>query len=134
MPVPSYAVFDDLHYGERIAVIVRWFLLAIYLGLINYRINPDNPMLLLDGIGAAVATVNVYLTWRVWKARRVPRLLPLFAGVMDLILIADVSSGIAAVREAEFHRARRCAHGRGVRVPVQERRSGGVAELAKGGR
>jgi DNA-binding CsgD family transcriptional regulator len=103
-PVPSYAVFDDLYYGQRIAVIVRWFLLAIYLGLINYRINPDNPMLLLDGIGAAVATVNVYLTWRVWKARRVPRLLPFFAGVMDLTLIADVSSGSAAVREAEFHR------------------------------
>ena len=63
-PGPSYAVFDDLYYGQRIAVIVRWFLLAIYLGLINYRINPDNPMLLLDGIGAAVEVVNVYLTWR----------------------------------------------------------------------
>ena len=85
--VPSYAVFDNLYYGQRIAVIVRWFLLAIYLGLINYRINPDNPMLLLDRMGAAVAAVNVYLTWRVWKARRLPRLLPLFTGVMDLTLI-----------------------------------------------
>ena len=35
--VPSYAVFDDHTYSQRIAVMVRWFLLATFMFLIHYR-------------------------------------------------------------------------------------------------
>ena len=39
--VPDYAEFDDHRITQRIAVVVRWLLLAVWLFLVNYR--PDQP-------------------------------------------------------------------------------------------
>ena len=35
--LPTYAVFDDYRYSQRIAVMVRWFVLIGWMFLINYR-------------------------------------------------------------------------------------------------
>ncbi len=41
--VPAYAVFDDYRDTQRVAVWVRWFLIAVWLSLHNYRadIGPE---------------------------------------------------------------------------------------------
>ena len=39
--LPGYAVFDDYVLSQRIAVVVRWFLLLTWFVLINYRPDID---------------------------------------------------------------------------------------------
>ena len=39
--VPDYAEFDDYVYTQRIAVLVRWFLIVTWLVLHNNRPDPD---------------------------------------------------------------------------------------------
>ena len=40
--VPNYAIFGDYGSSQRIAVVVRWFVLVTWLTLINYRADESN--------------------------------------------------------------------------------------------
>ncbi len=62
---PAYARFDDYRYSQQVAVLVRWFLLVGWLTLINTSQDLDTHLVILNGIGAVVAVVNGYLTWRI---------------------------------------------------------------------
>ena len=85
---PNYAVFDDYRYSQRIAVVVRWFLVATWLLLVNYRSDVGGAtLLILNGMGAALAVLNAYVHWRIWHGRPITRRYVLALSLMDLTVI-----------------------------------------------
>ena len=91
--LPSWADFDDYRYSQRVAVLLRWFILAAFLSLINYRIDvAGGTLLALNGMGIAAAVANVYVQWRIWRGQPVTRSYVLALSVMDL---AVITTGIA---------------------------------------
>ena len=85
---PDYAVFDDYRYSQRIAVVVRWFVVATWLLLINYRSDVDGAtLLILNGMGAALTVLNAYVQWRIWRGRPITRRYVLALSLMDLTVI-----------------------------------------------
>ena len=96
--LPGYAVFDDFRYSQRIAVIVRWVILGAWLFLLNYRNSDVSQLVTLNSLGAALAALNGYVHWRVWKRRPVPRGYVLALSAMDLSVITigiAVTTGFA---------------------------------------
>jgi signal transduction histidine kinase len=87
MQVPTYAVFDDYRYSQRIAVVVRWFLLATWLSLINYRPDVSPVLFVLNGMGLLLAVVNGYVHWRMGKGRPITKRYVLALSIMDLAII-----------------------------------------------
>lgn len=67
--VPSYAVFDDYRHHQRVAVVVRWFVLIAWLFLVNYRASLDGTLVALNTMGGALALLNGYVQWRIWKGQ-----------------------------------------------------------------
>ncbi len=91
--VPDYAVFDDYRYSQRIAVTVRWFLLATWLFIINYR-DPLTPTLVaLNCFAAPLIVFNAYVHWRIWRGRPVTKRYVIALSLLDLALI---TAGIGA--------------------------------------
>jgi hypothetical protein len=92
--VPHYAVFDDHRISQRITVTVRWFLLGVWLFLINYRTDlTTNRLLILDSMGVVIAVLNGYLHWRIVKGLFISRRFVVALSLMDL---AVITGGIAA--------------------------------------
>ena len=85
--LPSYAVFDDYHYSQRIAVVVRWFVLFAWLFLINYRPQVGTTLVIRDAMGIGLAVLNGYVHWRILKGRPITRRYVLALSVMDLAVI-----------------------------------------------
>ena len=85
--LPTYAVFDDYRYTQRIAVVVRWFLLAGFLFIHNYRADPDVPWLINNGLAVSLCGLNAYVHWRVWRGRHVTLPYVLALSAMDLVFI-----------------------------------------------
>lgn len=86
--LPGYAVFDDYVFSQRIAVVVRWFLLLTWLTLINYRPElPLNILWSLNGMGAALAILNGYLHWRIIKDRPISARYVIALAILDLSII-----------------------------------------------
>lgn len=86
--LPGYAVFDDYVFSQRIAVVLRWFLLVTWLALINYR--PDlgtRTLWSLNGMGLALALLNGYLHWRIIKDRPIPGRYVIALSIFDLSII-----------------------------------------------
>ena len=68
--VPTYAVFDDYRYYVRISVVVRWFLLAVWFLLHNTRVPEiDSTFYANNGLAGALAVLNGYANWRLWRGR-----------------------------------------------------------------
>ena len=68
--LPGYAVFDDYRYSQRIAVLVRWFVLSAWLFVLNYRPAEDTSTLaILDGMAAALVVLNGYVHMRIRQGR-----------------------------------------------------------------
>ena len=90
---PTYAAFDDFRYVQRIAVVVRWFLLATFLFLVNYRTDVAGGVLLtLNAMGVLLALLNAYVHWQIWRGRPVTRVYVLALSGLDL---AVITAGIA---------------------------------------
>ena len=51
--LPEYAVFDDYVYSQRIAVVVRWFVLVAWLFLLNYRQDVSGTLFILNWDGSS---------------------------------------------------------------------------------
>ena len=84
---------DDLLYGVRISVWVRWFLLTAWLLQFNYRPNFADPAYVPTMLLAiSVLVVNAYVHYRIRSNRTVSRRWPLALGVMDAAMI---TAGIA---------------------------------------
>ncbi|PKB64165.1 MAG: hypothetical protein BZY80_03615 [SAR202 cluster bacterium Io17-Chloro-G2] len=62
--LPPFAIFDDYRPTITIAVIIRWLLLGVWFFLNNYRVEADNIHLVLNFMGAGLALLNGYMTWR----------------------------------------------------------------------
>ena len=91
--LPSYAVFDDYRYTQRVAVLVRWFVIVVWLFLHNYRLDLEPAYFINSGLVLTVAVVNAYVHWRIIKGRPVTRRYVLALGFMDLSFI---TAGIIA--------------------------------------
>ena len=86
--VTSYAVFDDYRYSQRIAVVVRWFLLIAWLFLVNYRSELGlTTLLILNAMGLALSALNGYMHWRIWVGRPITKRYVLALSLMDLAII-----------------------------------------------
>ena len=86
--VPDYAEFDDYVYTQRIAVLVRWFLIVIWLVLHNTRPNLDEGFFYINNaLALALAVLNAYVHWRIVKGRPVTRGYALVLSLMDLSVI-----------------------------------------------
>ena len=84
--LPGYAVFDDYRYSQRIAVVVRWFILITWLSFINYRSDESN-LLYLNVMGGAVILLNGYVSWRIFQGRHITWPYVLALSLMDLTII-----------------------------------------------
>ena len=84
--VPSYAVFEDYRSSQRIAVVVRWFLLFTFLALVNFR-SDEAYILAFNAMGAALIVVNGYVHWRIVKGRPITWRYVLALSLMDLTMI-----------------------------------------------
>ncbi len=67
--LPPYAVFDDFRYSQRIAVVVRWFLLASFLFLYNYRPDFESSYHTINGLAITLVVLNGYVHWRIRQGR-----------------------------------------------------------------
>ena len=86
--LPKYAVFDDFRYSQRIAVVVRWFLLVTWFFLHNYRAEPSEPSYFINnGLAAVLSVFNGYVHWRIWRGRPVSKRYVVALSAMDLSLI-----------------------------------------------
>ena len=87
---PPFTIFDDYRYSQWIAVVVRWFLLAIWLVLLNYRTDYGALSLgSLNAMGVALVALNGYVHWRIWKGRPITRHYALALSIMDLAIITS---------------------------------------------
>ncbi len=89
---PEYADFDDYRKNQRVVVVVRWFLLAAWLFVINYREPFTTTLLFIDAMGAFLVVLNALLTVRVIQGKPISARRALLLSVMDLTVIA---TGIA---------------------------------------
>ena len=85
--LPDYAVFDDYRYGQRIAVIVRWFLVVTWLVLHNYRATLSIAYFTNNGLVLALSALNAYVHWRVWKGRPISARYALALSATDLVFL-----------------------------------------------
>ena len=83
-----FTIFDDHRYSQRIVVVVRWFLLSIWLVLLNYRSDYGALTLgSLNAMGVALAVLNGYVHWCIWEGRPITRPYALALSAMDLTII-----------------------------------------------
>ena len=86
--LPDYAVFDDYVYTQRIAVLVRWFLIVTWLVLHNNRPNLDEAYFFINNaLALTLAALNGYVHWRILKGRPITRGYVLALSLMDLSVI-----------------------------------------------
>ena len=86
--LPARDEFDDYRYSQRIAVVVRWFVLAAWLSVLNYRVSVDDTLLyILNAMGIALAMANAYVQWRILKGRPVSWPYALALSLLDLAVI-----------------------------------------------
>ena len=90
--LPDYALFDDHRYSQRIAVVVRWFLIVTWLFLHNYRPDINELSFIINNaLAIGLGAVNGYVHWRIWKGRPITRRYVLALSVLDL---AAITTGI----------------------------------------
>ena len=84
--VPDYTTFEDYRSSQRIAVVVRWFLLFTFLALVNFR-SDEAYILAFNAMGVALIIVNGYVHWRIFKDRPVTWPYVLILSLIDLSFI-----------------------------------------------
>jgi hypothetical protein len=84
---PSFAIFDDYRPTAAIAVAIRWLLLLTWFALNNYRVENDLPHLILNLMGVALADLNGYMTWQIWKHRPITWQHAFALSITDLVMI-----------------------------------------------
>ena len=85
--LPPFAIFDDYRPTVSIAVIIRWLLLGTWFFLNNYRVETDTIHLVLNLLGAGLALLNGFMTWRLIKGLPVTWRHALALSITDLTLI-----------------------------------------------
>ena len=85
--LPPFAIFDDYRPTVSIAVIIRWLLLGTWFFLNNYRVETDTIHLMLNLLGAGLALLNGFMTWRLFKGLPVTWRHALALSITDLTLI-----------------------------------------------
>lgn len=84
---PSHAPFDDYQHSQRVAVLVRWFVLGAWLTLLNYRTEPEVSLLVLNGLGTFLVLLNGFAQWRIWVGRPITQRYVMALSITDLVVI-----------------------------------------------
>ncbi len=85
--VPAFAIFDDYRPTVAMAVAVRWVLLLAWFFLNNYRVELDQFHTILNLLGAVLAGLNAYMTWRVFRGRSITWRHACALSTTDLVVI-----------------------------------------------
>lgn len=86
--LPDYAVFDDYRHYVRIAVLVRWSVLAVWFVLHNTRVvEVADSFYSNNAFVSGLTVLNAYVSWRLWTGRWVTRSHSLVISAFDLIFI-----------------------------------------------
>ena len=85
--LPAYAVFDDYICSQKIAVVVRWFLLVTWLFQHNYRPDLGVPFVVNNALAVSLSLLNGYVHWRVWKGRPITPRYVMALSAADLTFI-----------------------------------------------
>jgi len=79
---------DDMRYGLRISVWVRWFLLVAWLAQFNYRPDFAHPAYVPTMVLAvSLLALNAYLHYRLWSNRPTTWRWALLLSVMDVLTV-----------------------------------------------
>ena len=84
---PSFAIFDDYRPTVSIVVAIRWLLLLGWFFILHYRIEYDQTWFILQLMGAGLAALNAYMTWRIVTRRPIRWHYALTLSVADLAVI-----------------------------------------------
>ena len=77
---------EDYRYSQRVAVVIRWFVLGAWLFLVNYRPDLDRTLqLALDALALPLIAANGYVHWRILNHR------PITARNVYALSILDVA-------------------------------------------
>ena len=84
---------DDLRYGIRISVWVRWFVVIAWLAQLNYRVNFAHPAYFAHTLFAALAlALNCYVHYRIERKRTVTWR---WAFALSMVDAAGITAGLA---------------------------------------
>ncbi len=84
---------EDYRYSQRVAVVVRWVVLASWLALLNYRHDVSGgTLLILNLLALPPAVSNAYMTWRIRASRPVTAWYVYASSLMDMVV---VTAGVA---------------------------------------
>ena len=82
----THATFEDYRSSQRIAVVIRWFILLPWLAFINYGAQkPAHPA--VNSLGAILIILNAFIHWRILKGRPITWPYVFALSLMDLCLI-----------------------------------------------
>jgi signal transduction histidine kinase len=84
---PAYADFEDYRYMQRIVVVVRWFVIVLWLVINHWRATVDDSLLFVDLIGVGVILLNGWLHWKLHRGRHVSRRVAVGMSIADVIAI-----------------------------------------------
>ena len=84
---PEFAIFDDYRPTVRVAVLIRWVLLAVFFFVLHYRIEHDQTWANLNILASALGGLNAYVTWRIVTRRPITWHDALILSVADLVMI-----------------------------------------------
>ncbi|MBI2965490.1 MAG: sensor histidine kinase [Chloroflexi bacterium] len=87
-PSASQNQSDDYRYTQRVTVVVRWFLLAAWLFVLNYRGDRTGQVAILNTLGVMLGVVNGYVQWRLVRGWPVGRRHVIGLSLLDLAIIS----------------------------------------------
>jgi uncharacterized membrane protein (UPF0136 family) len=85
--VPQYAVFEDYRPTVSVAVLIRWVLLGAWFFILHYRSEYDRTWMYLQALGAGLAALNAYVTWRIATRRPITWHYAVILSVSDLAVL-----------------------------------------------
>lgn len=84
---PPFAIFDDYRPTVRVAVVIRWVLLAVFFFVLHYRIEHDQTWATLNILATGLGGLNAYVTWRIVTGRPITWHHALILSMADLAMI-----------------------------------------------
>ena len=84
---PPFAIFDDFRPTVRVAVLVRWGLLAAFFFILHYRIEHDRTWVELNILASGLGGLNAYVTWRIVTRRPITWHYASILSTADLVVL-----------------------------------------------
>lgn len=81
-------IAEDYRYSQQVAVVIRWFVLAAWLFLVNYRTDLEPPVqFALDTLAIPLILANAYVHWRIRAGRPVTSAYVYALSILDVMVV-----------------------------------------------